>query len=90
MSLNTGLAQKLAAAIAVAHPDQYETWFYFPGPALGWDPYRAFINDTLKPALPLELQEGVHNWHRWGRRGERVREGRDVERQKSGREHSEE
>mmetsp|Transcript_25643 Transcript_25643/g.50506 ORF Transcript_25643/g.50506 Transcript_25643/m.50506 type:complete len:117 (-) Transcript_25643:240-590(-) len=44
------------------YPDKYETWFFFPGPGLGWDPYRDFINNTLKTELDAS-QHDKHNWH---------------------------
>jgi len=62
VSLNCGISQKLARAIARAHPGQYESWFYFPGPKLGWEPYRSFINDILKQELS-DNQKELHNWH---------------------------
>ena len=74
VSLNCGLAQKLADAIVHATQAHsvggaptpagaiYESWYFFPGPGLGWDPYRAFINDTIKPLLAPKQHE-KHNWH---------------------------
>lgn len=52
ISHNVGRAQKLAAAIADAHPDKYETWFYFSNSG-----FKDFLNDFLQRRLP-EDQKG--------------------------------
>ena len=65
MSHNCGLAKKTAMAIQEAYPGEYETWFFFPSDkphGLGWESYRALINDTVKGMVP-EDQVDRHNWH---------------------------
>lgn len=53
ISHNVGRAQKLAAAIAEAHPDKYETWFYFSN--FG---YSKFLTKFKQHQLP-EDQKGL-------------------------------
>ena len=48
LSHNTGRAQRLAAAIAAAHPSRYETWFYFSTFC-----YRDFL-ESIKTEIPEE------------------------------------
>ena len=52
LSHNTGRARNLAAAIADAYPDKYETWFYFS--TLG---YGNFLKDFQEKELPEEFKD---------------------------------
>ena len=62
----TGHARATAAAIAAAHPDSYESWYYFDSSA----PFYAFLKETFDPVpFPPHLKGHASSPFVWLERG---------------------